>query len=124
MKRNVTITPKTRRTTRHARVRARVSGTATCPRLSVFRSHSAVVAQLINDDAKKTLVYVTSAKLKAEPVEGKSGKVAMSYLVGKALAELAVKQGITSAVFDRGGYAYHGRVAALADGARAGGLKF
>ncbi|MSU75448.1 MAG: 50S ribosomal protein L18 [Candidatus Magasanikbacteria bacterium] len=124
MKRSVTTTSRTRRTTRHARVRARVMGTASCPRLSVFRSHKGVIAQLIDDEAKKTLAYVASAKLKSEPVEGKTGKTALSFQVGKVIAVLAEKKGVTKVVFDRGGYAYHGRVAAIADGARAGGLKF
>ncbi|OGH87500.1 MAG: 50S ribosomal protein L18 [Candidatus Magasanikbacteria bacterium RIFOXYC2_FULL_42_28] len=112
------------RDVRHARVRAVISGTATRPRLSVFRSHTGMVAQLIDDSTGKTLCYADSRKIKKEKVGERTTKVSVGYLVGQKLAELAKEKKITQAVFDRGGYRYHGRVAALADGARAGGLEF
>lgn len=112
------------RAVRHARVRAVISGTAARPRLSVFRSHSGMTAQLIDDSAGKTLCYVDSRKVGKEKVGNRSTKVSAGYLVGQKLAELAREKKITQAVFDRGGYRYHGRVAALAEGARAGGLEF
>lgn len=112
------------RQVRHARVRATVAGTALRPRLSVFRSRTGMVAQLIDDNAGKTLCYADSRELKAEKVEGRTTKVSAGYLVGKKLAEKAKEKNITAVVFDRGGYRYHGRVAALAEGARAGGLQF
>lgn len=106
---------------RQARVRAVVSGTAEKPRLNVFRGLKHTYAQLIDDEAGKTLVGVhskTIGKVKEK------GKISVAFAVGKALAEKAVAKGIGKAVFDRAGYRYHGRVQALADGARAGGLKF
>lgn len=113
------------RTRRRARIRARVTGTAQRPRLAVFRSAKHVYAQLIDDAAGKTLVSATDAKAKKKAaVEGMEAKIASAYAVGQELAEKAKKAGITAIVFDRGGYAYHGRVKALADGARAGGLQF
>ncbi len=118
------------REVRHARIRKVVSGTAAEPRLSVFRSLKGITAQLVDDEAGKTLCYAstkpTAAKAKAGEGEsdGRSGKVAASYLLGKVLAEKAKAKGITKVKFDRGGYKYHGRVQALADGAREGGLIF
>lgn len=124
MKRFTNTTKNALRGVRHSRVRARLFGTASRPRLSVFRSLRGMVAQLVDDEKGRTLCFVKSADVKAGSVEGKSGKVAMSFLVGKTLAEKAKAAGITEVVFDRGGYRYHGRVQALADGAREGGLKF
>lgn len=112
------------RNRRRARVRARVTGTASRPRLAVFRSAKHVSAQLIDDEAGKTLAVADDVKMKEAKVEGMEAKIAKAYAVGQALAEKAKKAGITAVVFDRGGYAYHGRVKALADGARAGGLEF
>ena len=109
---------------RHARVRATVKGTAERPRLSVFRSLRTVYAQLINDDTSKTLCAATTKEVGKEAVEGYSAKTLVAYLVGKKLAEKAKAAGVTKVVFDRGGYQYHGRVQAVADGARAGGLEF
>lgn len=106
---------------RHRRVRAKIFGTPTRPRLSVFRSAKHVSAQLIDDAAGRTLVAASDRDLKGE--KG-SGKVPVAEAVGKLLAERAVKQHIVQVVFDRGGYAYHGRVEAVARGARGGGLKF
>ncbi|WKK66804.1 50S ribosomal protein L18 [Lutimonas zeaxanthinifaciens] len=102
------------------RIRKVVSGTAVKPRLSVFRSNKAISAQLIDDVAGKTLVSTTSLSMK----DAKGTKIEIATAVGKDLAEKASKAGIESVAFDRNGYLYHGRVKALADGAREGGLKF
>lgn len=109
---------------RHARVRAHLSGTKLRPRLSVFRSLRSITAQLINDEVGKTIVQASGKEVAKEKAEGYAAKIATAYLVGKKLAEKAKLAGITKVVFDRGGYQYHGRVQALADGARAGGLEF
>lgn len=111
---------------RKARIRARVAGTAARPRLAVFRSLAHISAQLIDDAAGKTLAAARDADLgkKAAAAEGMSGKVAQAYAVGMLVAERAKKAGISTVVFDRGGHQYHGRIKALADGARAGGLTF
>lgn len=109
---------------RHRRVRAKVSGTAGRPRLNVFRSVSAIYAQVIDDAAGRTLVSASSVdKELRTQVEGKK-KSEQAKLVGQAVAERAKSKGITTVVFDRGGYKYIGRVKALADGAREGGLQF
>ena len=109
---------------RHARVRKKVAGTAEGPRLSVYRSLNHIYAQIIDDDAKTTLVAAsTMEKAIAKAVEGKSKKEA-AKIVGTKVAEKAMAKGITQVVFDRGGYLYTGRVASLADGAREAGLKF
>ena len=100
-------------------IRAKISGTAERPRLSVFRSNKNIYAQLIDDLAGKTLVSVSSATEAAGIV-----KTEASNTVGKALATKAQEQGITEVVFDRSGYLYHGRVKSLAEGAREAGLKF
>jgi len=113
-----------RRQLRHLRVRARVSGTAVAPRLSVFRSLRNITAQLIDDTSGKTLCQASGKEVGKEKVENYAGKTAVAYLVGKKLAEKAKAAKIDKAVFDRGGYRYHGRVAALATGAREGGLEF
>lgn len=110
---------KVKRTIRHNRVRSIVSGTAGRPRLSVFRASRHIYAQLIDDEAGKTLVAASSQEVKA-----KDKKVDLATAVGKLLAKKAGEKKIASVVFDRGGYKYHGRVKALADGAREGGLKF
>lgn len=110
---------------RRARVRARIVGTAARPRLAVFRSAKHISAQLIDDATGKTLAAADDAKMKkAAGAEGMEAKIAKAYAVGAALAEKAKKAGVTAVVFDRGGFTYHGRVKALADGARAGGLQF
>jgi len=109
---------------RHARVRARLGGTSFRPRLSVFRSLRSVTAQLIDDVAGKTLLQASGKEVDKDKVEGYTGKSAAAYLVGKTLAEKAKAANIVKVVFDRGGYKYHGRVQALAEGARAGGLEF
>jgi large subunit ribosomal protein L18 len=117
------VTVKTKeavRLKRRRRVRAKVIGTATRPRISVFRSNRGIFAQLIDDDAGRTLAAVawTEPSLRAlAPME-------QATRAGELLAERARAAGIEGAVFDRGGYQYHGRVQALADGAREGGLAF
>ena len=109
---------------RAQRVRRRVAGTASKPRLAVHRSNRHVLAQLIDDEAGVTLVAVHDYKLDTPEIEGASGKVARAKAVGQAIAAAAKDKGIESVVFDRAGYKFHGRVAALAEGAREGGLKF
>jgi large subunit ribosomal protein L18 len=116
-----TLTVRQARIRRHKRVRKGVSGTAERPRLVVFRSNRGIEAQLVDDLAGKTLAAASSLGL-AKSFKGK--KVAQAAEVGKALASAAKSAGIETAVFDRGGYLYHGRVKALADAAREGGLKF
>ena len=106
---------------RHARVRSKISGTASCPRLDVFRSNSNIYAQLIDDKNGVTLAAASSNE-KDFGISG--GNVEGARKVGKLIAERAVSKGITEVVFDRGGYIYHGRVKELAEGAREGGLKF
>ncbi len=116
-----TLTVREARVRRHRRVRKGVSGSAERPRLVVFRSNRGIEAQLIDDVAGKTLAAASSLGL-AKSFKG--NKVAQAAEVGKALASAAKSAGVETAVFDRGGYLYHGRVKALADGAREGGLKF
>ena len=141
-----------KRARRHKRVRAKIKGTVKVPRLCVFRSNQRIYAQLIDDEKGKTLVAVRDEEIKisknskikapasAKAFVGKqnlkekeekekeeiirTGKVAVAYKVGKLLAEKAMKNKIKKVVFDRGGYKYHGRVKATADGAREGGLIF
>lgn len=109
---------------RRARIRARVIGTAIRPRLSVFRSLKEIYAQLIDDATGKTIIAVRSAEVGIGDAGERKGKTALAYLVGRALGEKAKAQGVVVAVFDRAGNTYHGRVAAVADGARDGGLTF
>ena len=105
---------------RHARVRAKVSGTSTCPRLNVFRSNSHIFAQIIDDTNGTTLVSSSSLALKLDS----SSNIEAAAKVGADIATKALEKNITNVVFDRGGYVYHGRVKALAEAARAAGLKF
>jgi len=115
------------RTRRHLRVRNKVSGSAERPRLVVFRSLRQTEGQLIDDEARRTLVGLSTlaaAFRDVTPEEGQSAQVARAFAAGKLLAERAREQGIEAVVFDRGGYRYHGRVKAFADGAREGGLSF
>jgi large subunit ribosomal protein L18 len=112
-----------RRRIRRYRIRNRVSGTTARPRLSVFRSATHIYAQIIDDTQGVTLAQASSRDDVKSLVEGK-GKVGTSTAVGKLLALRAKERGISAVAFDRGGYLYHGRVKALADGARAGGLNF
>ena len=105
---------------RHRRVRGKISGTAERPRLDVFRSSKHIYAQIIDDVAGVTLV---SASTLEKGFEGFGGNVAAANKVGKMIAEKALAKGIKQVVFDRGGFVYHGRVKALAEGAREGGLE-
>ena len=106
---------------RHARVRGKISGTAETPRLCVYRSNANISAQIIDDVKGVTLVSASSLE---KDFSGNGGNKDSAKEVGKMIAERAIAKGITNVVFDRGGYLYHGRVSALADGAREGGLKF
>ncbi len=110
-----------RRARRHLRVRKRVHGTAARPRLVVFRSSKHIYAQVVDDDTGVTLVGAADTS-EGIQVEG-SGKTAKSHAVGRLIAAKAKEKGIAKVVFDRGGYQYHGRVKAVADGARKGGLE-
>jgi large subunit ribosomal protein L18 len=109
-----------KRDRRHARVRAKVLGTVERPRLSIFRSNKFIYAQIIDDEAGKTLVSASDMELKGK----KKGKIESSKTVGMELAKKAKAGNITKVVFDRGGYLYAGRVKAVAEGAREGGLDF
>lgn len=104
------------------RIRSRVTGTATKPRMSVFRSNKDIYVQLIDDTTGTTLAAASSRQKDIQAHAG--NKVEKSALVGKAVAQKALELGIEKCVFDRGGYLYHGRVKSVADGAREGGLKF
>ena len=106
------------RAKRRSRIRRKVSGTAERPRLSVYRSNVHIYAQIVDDDAGNTLISADSRE-----VEGAEGRKDAAHKVGELLASRAGEAGIEVAVFDRGGNRYHGRVAALAEGARSGGLK-
>ena len=109
------------RVRRHKRVRKNLTGTAERPRLSVFRSNKHMVAQLIDDTSGRTLVTASSHEKGAT---GATGNVATSSAIGQRIAERAKSAGITKVVFDRGGFLYHGRIAAVAEAARAAGLEF
>ena len=108
------------RQVRHARVRRKINGTPECPRLNVFRSNAHINVQIIDDVNGNTLVACSSVELKLT----NGGNVEAAKTVGAKIAEKALAKNITTVVFDRGGYAYHGRVQALADAAREAGLKF
>ena len=132
-----------KRIRRHKKIRAKIKGTNECPRLCVFRSLKHIYAQLIDDEKAKTLVVASDQELKKTKVPSKlersrvyktqklkkekisrTGKIAIAYEVGKLLAEKAHKKKIQKVLFDRGGFIFHGRVKALAEGAKQGGLKF
>ena len=106
---------------RHKRVRGKINGTAECPRLNVFRSSQHIYAQIIDDVKGVTLAAASSTE---KGFDGYGGNVEAAKKVGLMIAEKAKAAGITDVVFDRGGYVYHGRVAARAEGAREGGLNF
>lgn len=112
---------KTRETRRKIRVRSKIKSTADCPRLSIFRSNRYIYAQLI-DDQKRVTLFSVSDKISDKNLPEKS--IDKAHYLGKKLGQHAVGIGISKAVFDRGSYKYHGRVRALAEGAREGGLKF
>lgn len=116
---NINRTKRIKRQIRHGRVRSRIQGTGERPRLAVFRANRHIYAQLIDDTLGKTLAMACSLELKS-----KTKKTIAAAEVGKLLARKALAKNLKTAVFDRGGFAYHGRVKALADGAREGGLKF
>ena len=106
---------------RHKRVRGKISGTAECPRLNVFRSLQHIYAQLIDDVKGETLAAASSVE---KDFAEYGGNKSAAHKVGELIAKRAADKGITECVFDRGGYIYHGRVQELAEGAREGGLKF
>ncbi len=103
----------------HKRIRSKISGTESRPRLAVFRSNRYIYAQIINDDAARTLFAASDIA-----IDDKANKVDRAKIVGQKIGELAHKSGIKSVVYDRGGFSYAGRVKALADAARAAGLQF
>ena len=105
---------------RHARIRNKISGTTECPRLSVFRSNAHIEAQIIDDTKGVTIASASSVALKL----ANGGNIEAAKTVGAALAKVATEKGVTKVVFDRSGYVYHGRIQALAEAARAGGLDF
>jgi large subunit ribosomal protein L18 len=108
----------------HVRIRARVSGRAQAPRLNVFRSLNHIYAQVVDDTRGHTLVTASTRDKEVRKTLKTGGNIAAAKFVGKVLAQRAIAAGISSVVFDRGGYAYHGRVKALAEAAREAGLKF
>jgi large subunit ribosomal protein L18 len=114
------------RVRRHHRVRNKVTGSAERPRLCVYRSLSHIYAQIVDDAQGRTLLTVSSLtpEVREKIEQGKTKKTAVSTLVGQVVARKALDMGIQAVAFDRGGYLYHGRVKALAEGAREGGLKF
>jgi large subunit ribosomal protein L18 len=117
----------TRRVTREkrrVRVRKKIAGTAECPRLNVFRSLNNIYAQVIDDETGTTLCSVSSISPELRGKVASGGNVEAARAVGELIAQKAQEKGITSVVFDRAGYLYHGRVKAVAEGARAGGLEF
>ncbi len=109
---------KEKRIRRHARVRAKISGTSQLPRLCVFKSNSHIYAQLIDDQKHQTIAQASDIKLKKEK------KTDLATKVGQEIGKIAVEKKIESVIFDRGGFKYHGRIKALAEGARQAGLKF
>jgi large subunit ribosomal protein L18 len=117
---NKQIVRQTKRIRRHARIRAKIKGTAECPRFSVFRSNRGMALQLIDDETGKTLISAVAKEIKAK----KLNKTELAAELGKLLAEKAVAKKIEKVVFDKSFYKFHGRVKAAADSARAGGLKF
>ncbi|MDO8524224.1 MAG: 50S ribosomal protein L18 [bacterium] len=111
-------TKQQKRTRRHSRIRAKVIGTPTAPRLCVFKSNQHIYAQIIDDTKGKTIISANDSK------EKKLKKLEKAFNVGKEIAKLAIEKKIKKVVFDRGGFKYHGRIKALAEGAREGGLQF
>lgn len=114
----------TARLRRKVSIRKRMHGTSDCPRLSVFRSANHIYAQVVDDDAGQTLAAASTLSPELASHEGHRGNKTAASAVGKLVAEKAVAAGVTAVVFDRNGYLFHGRVKALADAAREGGLKF
>ena len=116
--------PELARQRRHARVRSKVMGTSQRPRLNVYRSLSHIYAQVVDDSQGRTLLAVSTLDPSLRQSLTGKNKTQQATIVGKTLAERAVQVGITQVVFDRGGYKYHGRVRALAEASREGGLQF
>lgn len=110
-------TKKEKRQKRHRRIRAKVKGTAKCPRLAVFKSNQHIYVQLIDDEKGKTIIGLSDDKLKGKKME-------IAQKIGEVIAEKALAKKISKVVFDRGGYKYHGRIKAVAESARTKGLKF
>ena len=119
--RNANIQKKVNRTRRHARVRAKITGTAQRPRVSVFKSNRHIFVQVVDDVAGTTLASSKSVATKKSKLKGT--KTELAKIIGSTIAEKMKEKGITSAVFDTGGFRYHGRVQAVAEGLRAGGIK-
>lgn len=115
---------KLRRVIRHNRLRSKISGTAERPRLAVYRSITHIYAQIIDDVKGNTIVSASSLEDEIKDQGKESGKIQISKVVGEVIGKKAVEKGISEIVFDRGGYKYHGRVKAVAEGARESGLKF
>ncbi|MGE5894250.1 MAG: 50S ribosomal protein L18 [bacterium] len=109
---------------RHKRIRKKVHGTMERPRLAVFKSNNNIYAQIINDDAGHTIIAASTLEKEIAAVSGHKGNVKAARRVGEILAKKALDKGVKKVVFDRGGYPYHGRIKALADGARESGLEF
>lgn len=109
---------------RHKRIKAKIFGTVKRPRLFVFRTPKHIYAQLIDDEKGKTLLALSDLKMKKKEIKDKSAKVGLAYQLGQLIAKEAIKKKINQVVFDRGGSKYHGRIKAVADGAREAGLKF
>ena len=112
------------RAKKHMRIRNRINGTSECPRLAVFRSNNHMYAQIIDDTVGNTLVSASTAQKEVKAELEKTNDVAAAAYVGKIVAERALEKGITTVVFDRGGFIYHGKIQALADAAREAGLNF
>ena len=112
------------RVKKHLRLRNRISGTASTPRLAVFRSNNHMYAQIIDDVAQKTLVSASTTQAEVKAELEKTNDVAAAAYVGTVIAKRALEAGITSVVFDRGGFIYQGKIQALADAAREAGLQF
>ena len=117
------------RKNRHNRLRSKISGTGVRPRLCVFRSNIHIYGQIIDDQKNKVLLCARDEEIKTSKTKSKeegqlSGKIEKAFLLGQLIAKKAIKKGIKEVVFDRGGYKYHGRIKAFADGARSGELKF
>lgn len=112
------------RKVRHKRVRSKITGTASCPRLCVFRSLNHIYAQVIDDSISQTLASMSTLNTEVRDKTKQTAKTKQAELVGSLLAQRALGKGISHVVFDRGGYKYHGRVKALAEAARQAGLLF
>ena len=109
---------------KHSRIRNHLKGTAACPRLCVYRSNKHIYAQIVDDDAQRTLAAASTVEKAVKAELERTDDVAAAAYVGKVIGQRAVELGIKEVVFDRGGYVYHGKVQALADGAREAGLDF